>query len=193
MPLGTFIAGRYSSTYDPAGAGAGVVDVGIVERGYELQISFSKKLITNTDAYADSVIDGVYRGGNVFWQTTMLEYKIGSLNVALPYNDDATNDVFAPTGATFLGPGLVGRLDSNIAGSYVVTSTTGTPAVSTPATLTATLAIIAENFNINLFFGPEERKIPLRLRFLPYSDTFTKWFSTTIIFISSWIAFASFQ
>lgn len=191
--MAPFIAGRYSVTWDPPGAGTGAVDVGIVERGYELQLSYSKKLITNTDAYADAVIDAIYRGANVFWQTTCLEYKAGSLNPAFPYGSigDGVFLAYAPTGATYMSLGVIGRLDSNVAGVLIATSTTATPAVSTPATLTATYSLIAENFNVNLLFGPEERKVPMRMRFYPYLDTVLKFFTATAVFLSSLLAVAA--
>jgi len=178
MALGTFIAGRYSCSYDPPGAVA-AADMGIMDDGYELALAFAKELIQGTDAYGDSVIDGVYRGGQCFWSGISKEYKAGSLNAALPYNSDAVGGVFAPTGATFLGPGLIGRLDSNIAGILIATATASTPAAASPATLTGTFAIAAENFDLRLAFTSKHRRVPFRLRFLPYLDTAIKWFTTT--------------
>ena len=145
-----------------------------MERGYELSITYGKDVITDTDAYGDSVIDGVFRGGNCFLQGTSKEYKAGILNAVTPYA------ALAPTGASYLGPGVIGRADSDIAGILIMTATTGSLAASAPATLTATYAIIAENFDVRMFMGPEHRKCPFRFRFLLYSDAGTmKWFTTT--------------
>lgn len=166
MSLGTFIAGRYSCTYN-------AVDFGIAEKGYTLSWTFFKDKINNTDQYGDSDIDAVYRGANVFLETTAKEYKAGSVTPASPYN------TFAPTGATEFGSGLVGRLDSNLAQALVLTSTALTPAAAAPATLTATLAIIDAGFNVSMMFGPEHRKIPVKWQLYPYLSTTVKHFSCT--------------
>jgi hypothetical protein len=173
VALGTFIAGRYSATYDPPGAVA-AADVGITERGYDLSISFLKERIAPTDAYGDTVVDNIYRGANVRLSAIFDEYKAGSLN-----NSDAVNSVFAPSGATFFGLGLIGRLDSNVAGILILTDTDSTPAATFPATLTATYSIIAENYDIRLLFAPSLRKVPVQLQILPYLDTSIKFFTTT--------------
>jgi len=166
MALGTFIAGRYSATYDPPGAPA-AADMGITEEGWEIQIAHSKELIQGTDAYGDMVIDGIWRGLNVHLQGNSIEWKAGILNALLPYQ------TYAPTGATFLGPGAIGRLDSDIAGTIILSSTTGTPAVATPASITATYAIIAENFDVRYLLNSKLRRSPGRWRLLPYSDAGT--------------------
>ncbi len=145
-----------------------------MEKGYTLSLSFAKQLINDTDAYADCVIDGVYRGGNCFLQMTSKEYKAGVLAAAMPYS------VLAPTGANTFGPGVIGRLDSAIAGAMILSATAATPAASSPATLTATYCIFAENYDISMLFGPEHRKVPMRFRFLLYLESSVPaWFKTT--------------
>ena len=175
MALGTFISGRYSATYaGPSGTPA-AADVGLTKNGYSLEVSWSKKLINESDAYGESAIDGIHRGGNCFLQFDSLEYKAGSLNAAFPYGA-----VLAPTGAGALGPGVIGRLDSAVAGTMVLTATASTPAASTPATLTTAAAVIAENFPVKLLFDTSLREVPLRMRLYLYDSAGTKqWFATT--------------
>ena len=116
MALGTFIAGRYSATYDPIGTAA-AADIGIMEDGYEVEVTHSKELIGPTDAYGDTIIDGVGRGvSGVFIGSTSLEYKNGLLAAAFPYsvlNFTSGANTFTATGVSFLGLGTVGRLDSD--------------------------------------------------------------------------------
>lgn len=173
MALGTFIAGRYSATYDPPGATA-ATDIGIMEEGYTISWQYSAEGIENTDAYGDMFIDGIYRGiKGVFCQSDSIEYKTGSLLAVTPWG------ALAATGASTLAPGVIGRLMSDVAGVLIMTATAATPAASSPATLTATYAILAENFDVSLLFNSKLRKVPIRFRFLPYLDTVIKFFTTT--------------
>lgn len=167
MALGTFIAGRYSSTYDPPG-GTAAADVGIAEEGYELSWTYSVEPIAQSDSHGDAFMDGVFRGiSNCFIQANSLEAKAGSYNPVTPWS------ILAPSGTTYLGPGVIGRLMSDVAGILILTSTAGTPAVSSPATMTATYAILAENYDVRLLFHSKLRKVPIRWRILPYSDSGT--------------------
>lgn len=159
MALGTFAAGRYTVTYN-------AVDIGIAEDGHTLSWQVSKEKITNTDAYGDSDIDAVYRGMNVFLQTLCKEYKAGSVRPSTPYNS------FTASGAAnHFDMGLIGRLDTDVASTLVMTVVALTPAATAgPSTLTASEAILDANFNVDLFFGPRHRKIPIRWQLYPDSN-----------------------
>lgn len=169
MPLGTFVAGRYSASYDPTGATT-AADLGLAEKGYELQVTYKKELITDTDAYAQTPVDAIYQGSEVFLQSTFKEWKAGILNAIFPYQSiaDGVFLPFGPTGAQSFHLGVIGRLDTNIDGILILTSTTATPAALSPATLTATHSMFAENFDIRAMFGPTLRKPPARWRIYPY-------------------------
>ncbi len=169
------MAGRFSCTYDPVAAGVAAADVGLMEDGYEISVNHSKELINQTDGYGDTTIDGIYRGmGNVFIQSTALEWKAGMLNALFPYG--ATN--LAASGATFLPLGVIGQLDSAVSGILIFTATAGTPAAAAPATMTATYAIIGEDA-IRWTLTSKLRKTPIRWRILPYLDTIIKVLSAT--------------
>ena len=160
MALATVVAGPYTGTHNAA-------SVGLTEDGFRLRQSVSKQLI-RSDAYGDSVIDSVYRGGDVFLTFSGIEYS----------------SAIAPWiiyGAGFGVMGQVGRLDqgSTIAFSSVLTAVAGTTAQSAPATLTATQSIIDENFNQELAFAARGRFVPLTMRCYPYSSSGIRWFSTT--------------
>lgn len=100
------------------------------------------------------MLDGVYRGTNWFFQTEFMETKAGPVAAAYPWG-------------AFGVQGIVGRLMSDVAASLVLTSTAGTPAVATPATLTATKAILAPGSNPQAQYTSRLRTMPVRLVLLP--------------------------
>lgn len=161
MPLDTFIAGRYSGTYN-------AVDVGITENGYELQQESNVQEITPSDAYGDSVIDSIYRGGNVFLQFEGKAYKAGALTPFWPWGSLGVQ-------------GVIGRLASDVAAAQVLTATASTPAAAAPATLTGTKALLAANFPARLLYSSVLRTVPIRLRIYPYDSGggAIKWFTMT--------------
>ena len=161
MALDTFVAGRYSTTYNS-------VDVGITEEGYELQQDAKAQQIVPSDAYGDSIIDLVYRGGDVYLQFEGKAYKAGAITP------------FWPWGA--LGVmGIIGRLASAVALSTVMTATTGTPAAAAPATWTGLLSILAPNNPARLLYNSKLRTVPIRLLILPGDSGggVIKWFTQT--------------
>ena len=173
MALGTFIAGPYSSTYNYQAAGA--ADLGITEKGYQVNVQHSAENVAPTDIYGDSVIDQVHRGANVTLEFTTIEWKASPLRALQPWS--AT--VFAPTGATALLMGVVGGLGSAFDGILILTAVAGTTAATAPATMTATHAIIHEGFDVNWLMGPNLKKIPLKFRILPFLSSTVRWFSAT--------------
>jgi hypothetical protein len=164
VSLITPVAGRYSSTLDPPGA-TGATDLGIAEEGYRLRIAHALENVDNTDAYADQVVEQIYRGlRRVGLAYRSKEYKTGPL---LAFSPQAA---FGPTGAQTFAPGVVGRLATALAGVVVMTATPNTPAAASPATMTFTSAIIREDFDVELLFGPTNRLVPLDFRILPYDS-----------------------
>ena len=165
MPLGEFVAGRYSATYDSANVGV------TKDPGYELQQGSKAEMIDDTDAWAKSLIDWVYQGGDVNLQFTSREYLSGALTAFWPYG---SLGVMATTAAP------IGRLASDLAKAMVLTAAANTPAAAKPATLTGSLALLAPNFDARLLFYPKLREVPVRLALLPSVSTGTaRWFSTT--------------
>jgi hypothetical protein len=165
MPLGEFVAGRYSGAYDSA-------DVGMTkDPGYELSQTAKGEVIDDTDAYAKSIIDWVYQGGDVNLQFTSREYKTGALAAFWPYGS---------LGVMSSSAAPMGRLASDIAKAMVLTATASTPAATKPASLTGSLAILSPNFDARLLFFPKLREVPVRLSLLPSVSSGTaRWFTTT--------------
>jgi hypothetical protein len=160
MGLDTFIAGRYSSTYNS-------VDTGISETGYEIQFESKAREIAESDAYGESIIDIIYRGGNHYCQFTSLAYKAGSTSPFWPWGS--------------LGVmGVIGRIGSNVASAHVLTAVAGTPAAAAPASVTAAGAILAPNSPARLLFNSVLRTVPVRLLYLPtdVGSGVIKWFVT---------------
>lgn len=150
MPLGSFVAGRYSSVLNS-------VDLGIAEDGYTLSASPKEQLINKSDAYGDTLIDTVLRGCDWDAMLESLEYKAGPI-AAIGQN--------AAIGVL----GIIGRLGSSVAQAFVMTATAGTPAAAAPATLTAAGAKIHPSENVRLKFTSELRKVPIRFQFMPYDS-----------------------
>lgn len=172
MAVGTFIAGRFSSTYTPSGGAP--ADMGLTESGYDLSFAYSGELINQTDAYGAMLVDTIYQGlSKVQIGLTGLEYKNGLLAAVTPYG------AMTATGATTLSPGVIARLGSAIAGGIILTSTAATPAASTPATLTATYALISDKFDVNWVYNSKLRKISARWDVLGYVDTTVKFLVAT--------------
>lgn len=148
-----FIAGRYTAVWNS-------LALGQTAEGFRLSHSFFKRLITG-DSFAEAPQDGIYRGGELFIGMNLIAYD----SAALP-------SIMWPYAATFLDLGVIGRTDvgSTIAKSLVLTAVTGTPAASTPATLTLPNAILAEGFPVELLFAPDLREVPLRQRIYPNSS-----------------------
>lgn len=171
MALDVFVAGRYTNAYNS-------VDVGISTDGVELQQDSAAEFIDRTDAYGDSIIDWVYRGGNVFLQYEAKAYKAGSITPFWPWG---ALGVMQAVGTT---PAPIGRLASDVAAATVLTALAGTPAASSPATLTASKSILAPNNPARLLFSSRLRTVPVRLQSLPTESvasgtTTTRWFTTT--------------
>jgi hypothetical protein len=125
-------------------------------------------MISESDAYGLMAVDAVYRGiSDVFVQATMLEWKAASVVAALPYN------AMGVSGATTLEPGVVARLDSDVAGTMVWSATAATPAAAAPATMTATYAVVAEGFDVKWALNSKLRKLPIRWRCYAYNDAGT--------------------
>lgn len=165
MALGTFIAGRYSAAWSAS-------DVGYTAEGYTIEMSYLSEALDKTDAWGDTMIDGVYRGGNCFCQYRSKEYKSGAYGPLVGMG--------AAIGRVAATATPIGTLLSAMGLAFVLTSTAATPAVATPATLTATLAILAPNYPVSLLYDSRLREVPIRLQFLPAlsSGTLT-WFTQT--------------
>ena len=145
--------------------------VGITDQGFELEQNSSAEMIEESDAYGASLLDWVYRGGNVSLQFTGMAYKAGAITPFWPWG---------AMGVMMTAAAPIGRLASAVAQAMVLTATAATPAAAAPATLTASKSILSPNSPAKLLFNSKLRKVPIRLSLLPSLDTGTvTWFVTT--------------
>lgn len=152
----TFIAGHYTLTY-------GGSSLGIIEDALELELQHSVDEIRG-DPLGDTIIDGVYRGGNMYLNFVLQEADAAGVAALIwPYN------------ATFGVVGTPGVLMTSVDAALVMTQLAGT--TSTPASLTFTSCILAPNFPIRMLYGTRLRNIPIRMLCMPFVDTVNKWYS----------------
>ncbi|MGH8743513.1 MAG: hypothetical protein ACREUY_04465 [Burkholderiales bacterium] len=144
----SFIAGRYTATL---GASA----LGQTADGFRVTHSLFKRPITG-DALAQTVQDRIIQGAELFVSARLIEY-----------NAAGAQNAFWPLSSTIYDMGVIGRLDSAIADSLVLTAVASTPAAAAPASATFLLTTLAEGFPVELLFAPDLREIPLRLAVLP--------------------------
>jgi len=148
-----FIAGHFTATYDGT-------TLGITDSGYTLEWQFSMEPITG-DKYGDTVIDGIYRGGNCFLSAVFNQAELAEIkNAAWAWASEVEGAL-----------GTVGLLATGLAKALVLTDVDGLPSAGSPATLTASNAILAPGFNVSKLFGTSLRRVPLRFQLLPFGVT----------------------
>lgn len=175
MALGSFVAGRATGSYDPPGAPA-AADIGLTEEGYTVSAQHALELVERSDGHGAQAIEGIWQGlTNVQISGRFLEWKNAVLSLLYPYGA-----VVTATGASYLGPGVIGRLATAVAGALVLSAVAGTPAAATPASLTALFASVAENFPVEWALDSRLRRTNFRLRVWPYDDAgITKYIAFT--------------
>src|SRR5689334_14423085 len=85
---------------------------------------------------------GIQEGAGGFMSMTLEEYKAGPISAWWPYS------------ATLGRMGVIGRLMYSISAALVLTAVAGTSASTSPATLTASKAILLPGFGTRLMYGP---------------------------------------
>lgn len=176
MPFSSIAAGPYTATYDadgatgdPPGKGESARDLGLVESVRRWQRAFSAAPV-RCSMLGDSVIDGVYQGGQCFCRMTLREWTA------------TTRDVLWPLGSRFGQLERVGRLLSDLAGRLTLSAVDDTPAAQHgPKTLTFGKAIIDPDSVVEVDLGDTARDVPVVLRCFPYVDDEGRivWFEET--------------
>lgn len=151
----SFISGGYTATWNS-------LAIGQTADGYRLTHQVFKRLITG-DTYAETPQDAVYRGAEASIAMRLIEY-----------NAAAVETLKWPYSATKWTLGIIGGLDivTSFVKSLVLTAVASTPAAAAPASLTASKAILHENFPVEILFAPDLREVPMRLRLYPTSGVF---------------------
>lgn len=161
--LETIICGQFTVTYNSVALGIFEGDAG--SPGIE-RINHGAP-IANTDAYGKTMLDYIYQGVDYVFSGVCMEYKAGPIAAWYPWS--------ATAGAL----GTIGRLAYAVSLALVLTAVSGTPAAATPATLTASRAIIPPTDTSKIMFGPMVRTVPLRLQLLPYTSGSVIFYSQT--------------
>jgi hypothetical protein len=170
--IATFVAGAYTSTYQPAGSSA--TSLGLTEEGYRLRWSYQTDDIDKTDAYGSTLIESFYQGANVSIGGIFKEYTTTTVKAVTAYTP------LAATGVSTFDLGVIARAATNVGGPLILTATAGTPAAASPASLTAAMAIIPKGFSVEPLLGPTHRKMPFLFQIYPTTiSSATRFFSTT--------------
>ena len=111
--------------------------------------------INKTDRYGRAKIDGIRMGADYQFEGVLMEWP-KALALLAGYT------------AAFGGQGIPGTLKSGLAKVLVLTAVAGTSASTLPATLTATNAVLADEHQGKIFFGPQLRTCPIKMDLLPY-------------------------
>lgn len=167
MGLGTFVPGVFAGTYNGTTLGL------TTSEGWRLKWRDSVKKINDTNAYGDTLIDGIYRGKQgVQLLVTVKEWNSIVKAAIWPWSVPAT--------PVFDGKlGQIGQLMSDAAKAIVLTPEANSPAATVGSnTFTASKAILSPDNDIELLMGPDERDIPLLFDLLLYDDTGVKRFFT---------------
>lgn len=160
--------GPYTLKYGTSGS---EVDIGLHEGPVRMQITSHARDV-RADRFGDSVLDGIYRGGDCFLLFVLKEWDAAAKAAMWPFDTD-------------LGlSGKIGRSMTDVAKSFVLTAIAGTPAATNgPATRTFAKAIFSPEHNKEVIFGNEERNVPLVLRCYPTEvtagDSVLRWFTDT--------------
>ena len=163
--MSEFVAGAYTATYNAKALGQ-------TADGYRFSFEVFKRIVTG-DLGAQTPQDSIYQGMAMFLAARLIEAdKAGILDLVHPYAD---------TIGTPWALGKIGLLDVRGQGTgsptvrakqVVLTAVTGTTAANDmQATMTMPLAILAENFPVEVLLAPDLREVPIRLRIYPNMST----------------------
>lgn len=153
------ITGPYTGTWNALALGTQD------ENGFELQCNFRGQEINATDAYGQTLVEGIYRGQDWRLRLTGLEWDKTGLLGAL--------QTFGQVGAvTTLTPKLasIGQRWSSFSQVLILTAILGNPPCI-PQTLTASSAVVAPNSESRFNLTSQARRFPLEMVLLPYSST----------------------
>lgn len=143
-------SGPYLMTY-------GGADVGEVAAAKILQYSAEARDVT-TDLFGDAVVDGIFRGINMFMVVVFKEWNDAVVDAIWPWDVGNT-----PGSSVSAGSCLVDK-----AKAIVLTAVSSTPAATYgPTSVTASKAILSPGHSPQISLGTEERDVPAVFRLYP--------------------------
>lgn len=152
MPVGSesILVGSYTVTWNSVSLG-----IFVGEDGYP---TIAQKALSRpvgpTSRYGRAKIDSIHLGFDYQWSAILMEAGKGMAALTMGY--------------TFGEQGLTGALKYSLAQALVMTAVAGLTASASPATLTANKAILADDHQGKLVYGPTVRELALMLDLLPY-------------------------
>lgn len=155
MPIGgeVLLVGEYTVTWNS-------VALGLFqgEDGYPTLVPMPRsKPINRTSKYGFTKIDSIHLGTDYTLEMVCMEaskaYSLSALSPLWP---------FGLLGAL----GIIGLLKYGLALPLVLTAVAGTSAAAAPATMTSAKAVLADDFQSKIVFGPDLRIVPLKFDLL---------------------------
>jgi len=109
----TFVAGHFTVAFTGGGENdAADLDIGTTETGFTVRPQFYREDI-RIDEFGDCVVDGIYRGFNVFLNFELVRW-VADIEKLLAFVDSAA-------GWGKLDPGQIGKTMEHLAGKLVLT------------------------------------------------------------------------
>lgn len=163
MGFAELAPGNYAVQYDGAPCGLTEGPIRIRENSFVEEV--------RADEFGDTVIEGIGRGGSVNLLITFKEWK-SPVKDKILYPRTAAN-------AAGLHP-IPGFLDTDFAKVLLLTAQTGSPAFDQgPRTITASLAILSPNQEIEWLMGNTQRDVPVLFQLYLFDVIGTKEFYQT--------------
>lgn len=159
MPAGLIVpvAGPFLGLY--GGSALGTQD----DNGFELSCTIQGQEINASDAYGQTLVEGIYRGQNWKCRLRGLEWnKAGLLNSYQVFGQTGASGTFTPELAN------IGDRMSKYAETLLLAAILGNPP-TTPQTLTALTAVISPNSQVAFQMTSKMRETPVEFSLLPYA------------------------
>ena len=163
MAITAPIAGAYTATHNIKAAGA--VALAYTRQGYNLNFTQRGERLEETDIYGLSLIDIVYRGGNLTIDTICKVYSAITRDSLFPWT--------ATFGRVWAAATPIAQLASTSPDVLILTAVANTPAAAAPATLTANSVKLSPDNNLSIVFSSVIREVPLRWDVLAIDTTGT--------------------
>lgn len=154
ITFGPIIAGPYTASYNS-------LAVGFTIDGFRWSQKMEQEVINETDLFASTIIDTIYRGMNA-----RMSYRSRVYNA----NNIAPISPWGALGVVFTAAAPIARNARSVAKAFVLTSVAATPAAAAPASLAANLSLLAEGTDTELLFDSKAREVPVVLQLYPYES-----------------------
>ena len=148
------IAGAYTGTLNPAGAGASALNY--TRQGFNLNFTQKGEKLEESDIFGMSLIEIVGRGCQMTIDCVCKIYAAVTRDALFPWS--------GPTGfgRVYNAANPIGKLASSALDALIFTSVAGTSAAASPATLTAPSVKLSPDNNSAIILNSTIRDVPLR-------------------------------